>query len=110
MSLGKVTNYGDLWMIHLDIQGQKKKSPAFAHFFAHKIKEFYAEYGRRVEGLQKDMQKLIHEYVQHDDKMQPMSKDNGQGVMMWVFPTEEMGQAYIKQYNNLMATTMMLKV
>lgn len=105
MSLAKVTNYGDLWSIHLDIQEKKRTSPAFYHFNQHKIKEFYAEYGKRVELVAKSMRNLIQEYVQHDDKLQPMSQDG-----LWIFPTQEMADTYSKQYTKLMQTTLMLTV
>lgn len=104
----KNATYGDLWNIHMDIQLQSQRSPAFQALLHNRIKDFYNHNNMRIRILQEKMDALVAEFVQHDENLKPLTLKNDKGITEWKFETPENRETYIKRYNELMSIQIMI--
>lgn len=109
--LHKVSTYGELAAIDIDLRIIEQNHKGLAFLFAHKIKEFRTRYRVQLQVMNSKVRQLVETYAKHvleDGKLVPVIKQNDKGLPEYHFETEELRDKFLSERRKIMEATIMI--
>lgn len=91
--------YNDLDALNRSIY-KESESPAFAFLLKEKIKNFYQRNAIRLNVMEDKFKELVEKHVLHNEKDEPITKKNEQGILVYDFKDEESKNTYLQEMND----------
>jgi hypothetical protein len=108
MARHEATN-GKLFALRDDINKQCNESAAFYYFNKEKISRFNSQNKLLLKILDDRLGEFIKKYVQHGEDGKPMTEEKD-GVTVFVFESEEKGEAYLEEQKEFLARSIHIEL
>ena len=91
----QMVTYSELREIEADTR-RLMMSPALKLFLGRQIVSFFQKNQQRLEALHEKIAQLVKKYVTHDEKGNPVTQKNSEGVTVYAFIDKEAEEKYVK--------------